>query len=312
MNKRDLVLSLVNGGSPAPYIPAAFFLHFGPAFERGQAAVDRHLEFFRYTGMDFVKVQYEQNLAPAEPIHSPRQWLDVPLVPEEDFEPTVSLVRALAQAVHGEALVVLTVYSPLMWAVRACRGVNIANHLREDPASVQKGLEIMTANVIRLVKACRRAGAEGFYVSTQGGEAFRFPGTDFFRRYIMPTDLAVWDQINDCEFNILHICDYEGPYDDLAPFQDYPGHVVNSSLTAGSRTYTPAELARLFDRPFMGGMERKGVLAAGPLEQIQDQARRVLADAPPRFILAADCTVPGDTPWENLRTAVAEAHRFTR
>jgi hypothetical protein len=32
--------------------------------------------------------------------------------------------------------------------------------------------------------------------------------------------------------------------------------------------------------------------------------------APDRFILAADCTVPGDTPWENLRAAIEEAHHF--
>ena len=30
-----------------------------------------------------------------------------------------------------------------------------------------------------------------------------------------------------CVFNILHICDYNGPYADLSPYVDYPGHVVN-------------------------------------------------------------------------------------
>jgi len=38
----------------------------------------------------------------------------------------------------------------------------------------------------------------------------------------------------------------------------------------------------------------------------------VLAQAPERFVLAADCTVPGDTPWENLRTAIETAHTYQK
>ena len=59
MNKRDLVLSLLDRNKKAEYIPAAFFLHFDQVNHRGQAAVDKHLEYSRYTGMDFVKIQFE-------------------------------------------------------------------------------------------------------------------------------------------------------------------------------------------------------------------------------------------------------------
>jgi len=59
MNKRDLLLSLLDRNKKAEYIPAAFFLHFDQVYHRGQAAVDKHLEYSRYTGMDFVKIQFE-------------------------------------------------------------------------------------------------------------------------------------------------------------------------------------------------------------------------------------------------------------
>jgi len=36
---------------------------------------------------------------------------------------------------------------------------------------------------------------------------------------------------------------------------------------------------------------------------------KLLPQAPQRFILAADCTVPGDTPWENLKAAIEAAHK---
>ena len=122
----------------------------------------------------------------------------------------------------------------------------------------------------------------------------------------------MWDELSSCSFNILHICDYEGSYDDLTPFLDYPGHVVNSSLKVGDRTLTPKDVAQLFGRPFMGGMERKGVLATGDPEVIRQAVTDVLAEAPERFILAADCTVPSDTPWENLRTAIETAHQHRK
>ena len=170
----------------------------------------------------------------------------------------------------------------------------------------------MTENVLTLVQACRRAGVDGFYASSQGGEAFRFQDPNIFEQYIKPTDLAVWNKISSCIFNILHICDYEGGYSDLTPFLDYPGHVVNSSLKIGDRPLTPKDASQLFGRPFMGGMERKGVLATGDSEAIRQTVTDVLAQTPERFILAADCTVPSDTPWENLRTSIETAHQYRK
>ncbi len=73
MNKRELMLGLIDGGAPAGYTPAAFFLHFGSQYCVGRAAIDRHLQFFRHTGMDFVKVQFEQDL-PQCAIASPADW----------------------------------------------------------------------------------------------------------------------------------------------------------------------------------------------------------------------------------------------
>ena len=307
MNKREMMLRLINGEQPSGYTPAAFFLHFGPEYHQGQAAIERHLQFFRHTGMDFVKIQYEQGMAEFT-INSPADWAHARRLKEDAFAPTVEVVRGLVEAAGQEAIVVLTLYSPFMWA-RHLAGQDILHeHLREYPEQAVKGLEISTENVLTLVRACKKAGVDGFYASTQGGEAFRFGGTDIFERLIKPTDLRVWEELADCPFNILHVCDYEGSYDDLTPFVDYPGHVVNCALEVGGKHMTPKEAAALFKRPFMGGLERKGVLAKGSPEEARQAAQEVLAQAPEHFILAADCTVPADTSWDNLRTAIETAH----
>lgn len=312
MNKRDTILNLINATTPPPHVPAAFFMHFDPAFHQGQPAVDKHLEFFRTTGMDFVKIQYEQHL-PSEPsISRPEDWSSVPRYAQESFEPTVRVVEGMLQAAQADALVIMTLYSPFMWVKHLSSDAVLRVHFRENPDAVQAGLDIMTENVLNLVRACKRAGIDGFYASTQGGEAFRFPGTDIFQKYIKPTDLRVWDEIQGCPFNILHICDFEGGYTDLTPFLDYPGHIVNCSLHLGDRILTPKKVSEMFARPFMGGMERTGVLATGGPDEIRSAAHQVLAQSPERFILGADCTIPGTAPWSNLKTAVDAAHQYRK
>jgi uroporphyrinogen decarboxylase len=312
MNKREALLDLIHGRASLDYTPAAFFMHFDGAYHEGQAAVDKHLEYFGATGMDFVKIQYEQPLPAGQAINKAEDWAKIPLYPDSFFEPTLRVVEGLVKAMHDEALVVMTLYSPFMLAMQLAGGVDLDHHLRENPEAVRQGLATMTENELTLVRGCMRAGVDGFYASTQGGEAFRFGDRSIFQRYIKPTDLAVWDEIKGCAFNILHICDYVGGYDDLTPFLDYPGHVVNCSLTLGDRGLRPTEVAELFDRPYMGGLERKGVIATGSPAEIRTAVDNVLAEAPERFILAADCTVPSSTPWDNLKTAIDTAHRHRR
>jgi uroporphyrinogen decarboxylase len=312
MNKRDTMLSLIHKEALSDYVPAAFFMHFDHAHHQGQAAIDKHLEFFRYTGMDFVKIQYEHTQPPSSPIRKPEDWAQVPLYPDEFFEVPIHVVKGLVKAAQPDALVIMTLYSPFMWAAHLDGGAHIAKHLKENPDAVMRGLAIMTENVLKLVRGCKRAGIDGFYASSQGGESFRFQDANIFQKYIKPTDLAVWEEIQSCSFNILHICDYEGGYADLTPFLDYPGHVVNCSLNLENRILIAKEVSEMFGRPFMGGLERKGVIATGNSKVIRQAVTDALAQSPDRFILAADCTVPSETPWENLKNAIDTAHQYRK
>lgn len=308
MNKRDTLLNLISSNPEPTYTPAAFFLHFGDNYKQGQAAIDRHLEYFRHTGMDLLKIQYEQT-PPQAAIQSPADWANAPRCSADFFEPTRQVVEGLVKANNGEALVVVTLYSPFMWAKQISSEETVASHLWENPEAVKKGLEIMTENVLNLVRVCKQAGVDGFYASTQGGEAFHFKNSNIFADYIRPTDMAVWDELKSCQFNILHVCDYEGPYDDLTPFFSYPGQVVNCSLKVADRTLTAKEASELFKRPFMGGLERKGPLSVGTPAQVREEAEAVLAEAPDRFMLGADCTIPGANVWDNIKAAVDAAHQ---
>ena len=311
MNKRDAVLSILDSQADQAYVPAGFFIHFDPAFHRGQAAINKHLEYFQYTDMDFVKIQYEDNFPLLPQIQNPDDWAHMPHYDEAFFANQLSVVKGLLEAAQKEALVLMTLYSPLMCAAKTAGRDVLETHLRTAPDKVQKGMEIITDSLMIFVKACIRLGIDGFYTSTQGGEADRFGGTPLFNDYIKPHDLALMNEINEqCLFNILHVCDYYSGYDDLATYLDYPGHVVNCSQEVGGEYVSSKELAAMFKRPFMGGLERKGTIATGSEAEIVAATTAILQDAPEAFILGADCTLPDDVNWDNIRLAIASAHNF--
>ncbi|MBI3957890.1 MAG: hypothetical protein HY328_03695, partial [Chloroflexi bacterium] len=107
-----------------------------------------------------------------------------------------------------------------------------------------------------------------------------------------------------------HICDYHGGYDDWQPFLDYPGHLVNCSPQLGKETRSMQAIADYFARPYMGGIERKGVIASGTPQEVEALVTGLVAQAPARYFLGADCTLPSGVDWENIRTAIDVAHRL--
>lgn len=312
MSRREMVLDLLNKNKKQEMIPAAFFLHFDEIYQRGQAAVDKHLEYFRHTGMDFVKIQYE-NKFPARPeISRPEDWEKMPLYKKDFYEDPLKIVDGLVRKVKKEALVIMTLYSPFMCAGHTTDG-QVTKHLKENPERVKKGMEIVTESLMIFVKGCIKLGIDGFYHSTQGGESLRFNDPSLFKKYIKPYDLILMEELNrSCPFNILHVCDYHGGYSDLSPFLDYPGHVVNCSLELGKRKLTGKEISKMFGRPFMGGIDRKGVILSGKENEIKKTVKEVLNTAPDKFILGADCTIPSEVNWDNIRTAIATAHQHKR
>lgn len=314
MNKRDIVMNLLDPTAPQTMIPAAFFLHFDPQFHAGQAAVDKHLEFFRHTDMDLVKIQYERTYPRLRAIQSPDDWAKMPLYKADFYEPQIKAVEGLVKAAKDEAVIVVTLYSAFMFAGQVAGEDVVIEHLRTAPDKVKRGFEIITDSMMIFVNACIEAGVDGFYASTQGGEAPRLGGTSIFAEYVKPFDLAVMNEIDArCPFNILHVCDYRAGYDDITPFVDYPGDVVSYGLKLGGEPVSGKQVSELFGgRPYLGGLDRLGVIAHGSPDEVRAAARGVLEDAPDKFMLGADCTVPSDTPWDNLKAAIETAHEFKR
>ena len=310
-NKREALLRHLSGDADDAYIPAAFFLHFGEEYKSGRAAINRHIEFFDFTNMDFSKIQFELAF-PRIKISTRSDYSHIPCLPLEYYKPQLEVVEGILGALKSRANVLLTLYSPFMIAGQMVGQSTLIDDLELDPEPVLKAIDSISESLIGFIRECHRLGLDGFYHSTQGAEVNRFQDPDTFARCVQPSDLMVMNEIADhFPLNILHICDYHqeyGGYADLTPFHGYPGHIVNVSTEIGHQSVTPLEISNWFGRPFLGGMNRLGALATGTPEEASDAARQVLATLPKGAILGADCTVPATTSWENLRSAIAAAH----
>ena len=311
-SKRERILQVLDQSRPNEYVPAAFFLHFENKL--GRKAVQDHKDFYRATNMDFVKVFYEIAV-PKVDINSGSDWEKVPVYGEDFFAPQVAVIADLAREFDNEAFVLPTVYSPLALAHQTLgRGKDFKKLITENPKAFGKAIKNLSLSIENYLRAARKAGADGFYISTQGGDGNSIP-EKIWKEQVRQWDKHVSEVANEIgEINILHICDYGTPFKNaeaLYGFADYPASIINVPLKfSDGSTLNLKEAQKRFGRPIFGGLERLGVIAKGSIEEAKAEVDKVLENASPNFILGADCTVPGTTDWENLRAIIDYAHTW--
>ncbi|WP_128548293.1 uroporphyrinogen decarboxylase family protein [Larkinella soli] len=311
-SRRELVMQVLDPSGRPNYVPAAFFLHFPPEQRTGDAAIRAHLDYFRATGMDLMKVQFEQRYPKEVEVKTPADWARIPVLKENWFEPTLYVIRGLVKAAKSEALIIPTMYSHYQMANMVVPKETLLRHVQEDPEAVSRGMENIALSIMNYVRAATRAGVDGFYTCSQGGEANAVADRALFHRVIKSFDMLVQKEVAQLTpVNILHVCDYEGAYGEFGSrFQDYPGQIVSVPLAAEGKPLSLSQAAGLFKRPVMGGLDRHGVLSTGTPADVKKAVEQVLTDAPAHLILGANCTVRTDIPIENLKTAIQTAHRF--
>ena len=311
-NRRERILQVLDQSRPNDYVPAGFFLHFENKL--GRKAVEDHKAFYKATNMDFVKVFYEIAV-PKIDIQSGKDWEKVPVYSEEFFAPQVAVIEDLAREFGKEAFILPTVYSPLALAHQTLgRGKDFKKLIEEDPKAFGQAIKNLSLSIENYLRSARKHGADGFYVSSQGGDGNTIP-TKIWKEQIREWDKHVSEVANEIGLiNILHICDYGTPYKNaeaLYEYADYPASIINVPLKfSDGSTLNLKEAQKRFGRPIFGGLERLGVISKGTLEEAKAEVDKVLKDAAPNFILGADCTVPGDTDWEKLRAVIDYAHTW--
>lgn len=309
MNKRERVKAALRG-EVVDRVPGAFWMHFPPESCNGHAMARAHLDFYRSTDPDFLKVMNDNpyELVGVDRIDRPADWRRLRPATRGSRVRVEYLdgLKEILDAVGQEAPVIVTVFNPFATANDNRSGQldfsdatfdGITAHLREDPGSTCRGLNAIAESLAEFSRDCIEAGAAGIFFSANGGEHGRF-SPDEFRDLIEASDRLVLEAAREAggEFNLLHVC---GAGQRLQSYADYPVHAVNWAPQMDNPTL--AEGRKIFRQAIVGGMVQAGVLATGPRPMIEDEARRALAEAGARhFMLSAGCAVAGDVPAEHF------------
>ncbi|MBR2233551.1 MAG: GH92 family glycosyl hydrolase [Prevotella sp.] len=304
--KREIMNQLLDGKTFENYVPTVFFMHF-PA-GKGRDAVYYHVRHLNLTGVDLLKIQFEQQ-QPKLKMQTLADWQKIQPLPADFYAPTIDIVKEVFDIVGRETMVIPTVYSAFQ-TLRMQIGIpSVIRWAKEAPDEVLRALRIYNDALLGFVRQAKALGIDGFFMPTQGGENIYNEVPDFFERFIRPFDMELMTECTTgTHCNILHICDWEGPYDSLDRFESYPGEIVNTPNVVAGKPYTPNDAARQFGRIVLGGLERKGVINKGTPEEVKAEVARLLAARPAHYMLGAECTIDNRTSIENIRMAVDMAH----
>jgi len=272
-NKRDLIERVLDQSKAPDVIPAAFFHHFPDKF--GPKAVEEHIAFFKATNNDILKVQYE-TLPPKWEIKTAEDFAKVQELTEDYFEPQLKVIEELAKQ-------------------------------QKDSALAEPAFEKLAKSIATYIRAARERGADGFYVSSHGGNVEFFgQDSEVWTKYLRKWDKYISEVADSvAPLNILHICG--GEYKDLDAWADYPGTIINLPEFDVKKLRHAQEV---FKRPILGGLDHHGVLINGTLEELLAHVDTVLTEGPQNLILGANCTVPDSTSSERLRAVVDYVHNW--
>lgn len=314
MNSRERFTQFLSGTAYSDGVPAAFFQHFAPSARHGQAALNAQLSFYRCTGMDMVKLMFDDIYPKITTVREAADWRNIPEFRRDDpvFTQQIELARQMVRTVGGEAPVFQTIFTPFVSAGCAVSPILewdkvVTPHFAQDPEAMREGLEKIGRRLSEFAREIAETGIDGFYVSVQGGEYGRY-SQEFFNTWFKPVDLAFLNALKATgKLVFIHICGVDMRLDD---YKDYPADIINLAMEGNGLTLRGAQ--ELFGRPIMGGLDNNGVICTGTEREIRAEVDRVLRGAPGDIMLGADCTIPAQVPRQNLRWAVEAAHEFSR
>ncbi len=317
MTKRERVLAAIKGKT-VDYVPTGFSLHF-PAHEaNGEKGVQSHLEFFRQTDTDIIKIMNENLVPDVGEIRTPEDWNKIPSYSLKDsfMESQIEMTKRILDQADGDAFSLGTLHgicASAIHPIEARYGYEsvrelFCTHIRENKKPVLEAFKRIADGMCQLAEKYRELGLDGIYYAALGGEEHYFTDEEF-AEVIEPFDKEILKASKEAGgINFLHMCKvnlnmqrYES-YNDLVDVVNWGVFETDFSLEEGKILFPGTTV--------MGGLaNRSGVMVDGSLEELKAEAKNIISSyGKESFILGADCTLPTEIPYERIR-AIAEAAR---
>ncbi|MEC5318132.1 hypothetical protein VSX61_04185 [Brenneria populi subsp. brevivirga] len=228
----------------------------------------------------------------------------------------VEAIKAIVSSYHGEIASIYNIFAPAYYfRLKFDMVDNDRNKfprlVEEDPYLFSLALDRIADDITLLVeKLINEAHIDGIYLCVQSVQSPTF-SEENYHKYIEPSQLRVLNSANQLsDYNVLHICGFEGRVNDLRHFAHYPIKAVNwatcvenISLEEGKRIFPGKALLGGFDN------RTQGALYQGLLDEIEKQTKEIIAkNGKAGLLLGADCSVPKETDFKNIQFAARIAN----
>ncbi len=317
MDQRTRVLRALEN-QPVDRPPVGFWFHFPEEAAKGDACVQAHLDYYRNTGTDLVKIMCDGYFPYPIPetIRTPADWDQLkPLTAEHPFiREQLERAKKIREGAGNGLCMFYNVFAPFSSIRFGSSDEFVMRSLKENPKGVAHALEtIAQSNSLLSELLITQCGMDGIYYCVQGGEVDRFTPEEY-RRLITPTDLQVLEHANRfSQYNLLHCCGWAGIKNNLEVWQDYPAAAVNWAVYVEGMDL--AQGKEFFHKPVLGGFDNRktGLLYTGTQEEIQDFTKSLIRENPgPGVLLGADCTLPGDIDTQRIQWVVDAADEMAQ
>jgi uroporphyrinogen decarboxylase len=187
-----------------------------------------------------------------------------------------------------------TIFNPWNQAEKTSSKEEVQRLKREKPQALLDRLEIIAKSEAAHARRAVQAGAAGVFLAIANAGDGILTREEYIR-FSEPFDRMVLDAVKSAPLNILHL---HGKKIHLDRFtQGWPVAAINySHATTGVPL---AEFRRRYSGVIMGGIDEVNYRKLGEAE-LKQQAEAARKAAGPRFILAPGCSVPDDTPDEEM------------
>jgi uroporphyrinogen decarboxylase len=215
----------------------------------------------------------------------------------------VAAIKKVVDHYQGEIGSFYNIFSPwyqlrLRFEIFEHDTKKIYRFLKEDPQAVADAFAVLADDLIVLsTKLIKESGIDGIYLCVQQPQDSVI-STKQWQQFVQPSEVKLLEAVQNVhDYNMIHICGFEGKRNRLGDYKDYP---VKAFHWASYVEEVPLkEGKKLFGgRAVMGGFENteNGVFYKGTKEEIQAETKRLLEENGRQGILiSGDCSIPFDT-----------------
>jgi len=318
MTKRERVLASIKGQN-VDHVPCSFSLHFPTVVATGKEGVKSHLDFFKATDTDILKIMNENLLPNVGEFKTAQDYTKIPKISLADsyMAEQIEFTKSILASCEKGAFSLGTLHGITASAIHPLEkgGMSydetrefLTNALRTNPRPVLEAMQRIADGMCELAQAYIEAGVDAVYYAALGAERRYFTDEEF-ATWIAPFDKQIMSAIKDAGgYCFLHICKDDLNMERYASYADY-FDVVNWGVYEAP--FTLEQGKDLFPgKTIMGGLEnRSGVLVDGTDGEIKAEVAKVIAEfGKDGFILGADCTLATEQDMHRLQVAI-EASR---